>query len=356
MEEKTTNDSRHGNRIFLMAGSVMLLLGVLIRMTAQYVPGFADWYGEYIYSVLAGTIGRVGGFFPFSVAEAGLYILIIFCLFYSVKFRRKPGKLLSRGVFLTEVLFFSYIVCCGVNYYRTPFSEYAGIERRESSKEELEELCRYLTEKVNGYEVYAGKSLTLKEYNEAGTEAMEKLGKEYPVLRGFYPRPKALGISWILSVQQLAGIYAPFTIEANYNRDMVPYNIPHTLCHELSHLKGFMREDEANFIGYLACIEAEKEEFRYSGYLMGWIYATNALAREDRDTYTEIYLMLDEKIRQDLRINSLFWNKYEGKVAQAADKVNDTYLKINNQEDGVKSYGRVVDLMLAHYRKMEKKS
>ena len=29
--------------------------------------------------------------------------------------------------------------------------------------------------------------------------------------------------------------------------------------------------------------------------------------------------------------------------------MNDTYLKLQNQTDGVKSYGRMVDLMLAYY-------
>lgn len=33
-----------------------------------------------------------------------------------------------------------------------------------------------------------------------------------------------------------------------------------------------------------------------------------------------------------------------------AAKVNDSYLKSNRQEDGVKSYGRMVDLLLADYR------
>ena len=30
--------------------------------------------------------------------------------------------------------------------------------------------------------------------------------------------------------------------------------------------------------------------------------------------------------------------------------MNDTYLKMNDQSDGVQSYGRVVDLMLAVFR------
>ena len=67
------------------------------------------------------------------------------------------------------------------------------------------------------------------------------------------------------------------------------YNIPHTICHELSHLKGFMREDEANFIGYLACIGSDSPDFRYSGYLTGWVYAGNALAKADLEAYYGLY-------------------------------------------------------------------
>ena len=53
--------------------------------------------------------------------------------------------------------------------------------------------------------------------------------------------------------------------------------------------------------------------------------------------------------KSNLAANDLFWDKYEGKAAEAASKMNDTYLKLNQQKDGVKSYGRVVDLMLAYY-------
>lgn len=182
--------------------------------------------------------------------------------------------------------------------------------------------------------------------------AMQAAGEKFPCLEGFYPRPKEVLVSWILSVQQLCGVYSPFTVEANFNGDMPDYNVPHTLCHELSHLKGFMREDEANFIGYLACISSEKEAFRYSGYLTGWVYAGNALARVDRKRYIELTNQLCGEARQDLDENSDFWNRYESKVSEAATQMNDTYLKMNSQTEGVKSYGRMVDLMLS-YRRMQ---
>ena len=70
----------------------------------------------------------------------------------------------------------------------------------------------------------------------------------------------------------------------------------------------------------------------------------------------ELYRLLEPGIVKDLAENTAFWNRFDGKVAEAADRVNDAYLKINDQQDGVKSYGRVVDLMLAHYRDLTEKA
>lgn len=221
------------------------------------------------------------------------------------------------------------------------------------SKEELYELLCWLTEQVNeSCEVLYGQET---EYSQAelaylGVEAMQLLSEEYPVLQGFYPRPKPLLLSGFLSVQQLAGIYSPFTVEANYNQDMTAYNIPHTICHELSHLRGFMREDEANFIGFLACIGSPDAGYRYSGYVSGWIYAGNALAKTDRGAYRACHDRLDERVLQDFQENREFWSHYESGISEAAETMNDTYLKANHQRDGVQSYGRAVDLMLAWYR------
>ena len=50
-----------------------------------------------------------------------------------------------------------------------------------------------------------------------------------------------------------------------------------------------------------------------------------------------------------MRQSAAYWRQFETKVAEISDKVNDSYLKANNQEDGVKSYGRMLDLLLAYY-------
>ena len=352
--------------ISLVLAAASAVLGACARM----VPGFAHTYSITVYPVLVNTIGRFSSIFPFSLSEAGLYLAAVFCILNLLFLIKKPLAALSRLFFLACLLLFLYTAGCGINYYRTPFSYEAGMVMEQSSAGELYSLCLFLTEQINSTltetdhsgdalkGLYPGQTedtplpsaAMLRELGMEGVKSMKGLGTAYPQLSGYYPYPKPLMNPRLLSIQQLCGIYSPFTIEANYNREMPYYNIPHTICHELSHLKGFMREDEANFIGYLACIGSDSPDFRYSGYLTGWVYAGNALAKADLEAYYELYGRLAPEAARDLAWNNQFWDRFDGKVAEASTQLNDRYLKANNQEDGVRSYGRMVDLMLAYYR------
>lgn len=342
--------STRRNRAAALWGLALLVLAGAGQLAARNFKSFGGWYAVHVYSVVVSVAGRFWGLLPVSAAELGLYVLGAVTVWYVVRHGRDWKAVGSRAVFVTGAAAFLYTYQCGINYYRQPFSSELKLEVRESSVQELAELCRYLTEKVNET---ADDTPYEYSWTQWGREAMERLGETYPGLSGYYPRPKPVTISWILSVQQLSGIYSPFTVEANYNRQMTAYNIPHTICHELSHLRGYMREDEANFIGYLACIGSERQCFQYSGYLTGWVYAGNALAGQDMETYRELYQSLLPQVQQDLRENSEFWNRYEGRVAEVSNQMNDAYLKINDQKEGVRTYGRMVDLMLVHYRQAE---
>ena len=93
---------------------------------------------------------------------------------------------------------------------------------------------------------------------------------------------------------------------------MTPYNIPFSACHELAHLRGFMQEEEANFIAFLAGTGADSPELSYSSYLLGWINCTNALFQVDEEAYRELYGELSEGVKADLAANSAFWERYDG--------------------------------------------
>lgn len=374
----------------LAAAVILLALSAGLMALAAARPQFAEWYAENIYPVFVDTAGRLWGIFPFSVSEIGLYILISAFLLSLAGMAvqavrraraaraaaqsteqtaaqgteqtavqnaaRAASSWLSCILLAAGILAFLYTICCGINYHRRSFSEEEGIVTYRYTAQELKDVCLWLTEEVNALsgEVDRGSSgvMTLEApEGEGAVEAMRDLAEEFPALEGYYPQPKKLLVSEILSYQGLTGIYSPFTVEANYNGDMTAYNIPFTACHELSHLRGFMQEEEANFIAFLACIGAERTDFQYSGYLSGWVYCMNALYRADHESWQEVRPLLAEEAGSDLEADSAFWDAYEGRISETADRINDTYLKVNGQADGVRSYSRMVDLIVAYFEK-----
>lgn len=363
MKRKSEKTERNSKRRITVSALLLVLSAGLMVLSVQ-APDFAEWYSRNIYPVLVSAIGRLTGLLPFSLAEICLYLLLaalilsLICLCIGIARKGEAGRRLfawfSCAVLAVSILAFLYTAGCGVNYHRKTFSSEEGIIASDYTAEELQEICIRHTEEVNSR---AGKVsrdsdgvmiLTAPE-GERAVEAMEKLAEAFPSLKGYYPMPKKVAVSEILSYQGLTGVYSPFTIEANYNGDMTPYNIPFTACHELSHLRGFMEEKEANFIAFLACIGSDRTDFQYSGYLSGWTYCMNALYRADPEAWQETRSLLDKKAEADVWANSQFWNSYEGVISETADRINDTYLRANGQADGVRSYDRMVDLIMAYF-------
>lgn len=359
------------NRRKSIMGSILFAAGFILMYISRISRTFAQWYSMHVYPVWVNVTGRLAGVFAFSVSEVLLYTVLLLAVLtllrLIVKAVRKCGakrELLAWGVRLyvfAGVLLFLYVLNCGINYHRESFSESSGIEMESYTAKELKGVCLWLTEEVNARSSQVARDkggvmrLGLRgEEGRGAVNAMQRLGREYPELSGFYPNPKGLLCPWILSVQQLTGIYSPFTVEANYNSGIVDYNIPFTMCHELSHLRGFMQEEEANFIAFLASSSSEDIHFQYSGYLMGWKYCMNVLYQADYDAWEEVRGKLSGEAEPDLAANREFWDKYDGRIAEAANKVNDTYLKANDQSEGVESYNKMVDLIVAYRTKSKK--
>jgi hypothetical protein len=361
----------------LVPAGILAAAGAGLLAAADRFPAFAEWYRENVYRWISAVFSGVSGIFPFSLSEIGIYLLLavtaadlVRCLALAGSGESRIRKLSRLGIRLltaAAVLWFLYAANCGVNYRSRAFSELAGLEPAEGSVEELDALCGYLTEEIRKADAELGigesgvgqtadtpapDSAYFRRTGNLCRMAMESLGETWPELRRRYPMPKPILGSRFFSSRQITGIYSPFTVEANVNREIPYYNIPFTMCHELSHLCGFMREDEANFIAFLALAGAEDEEIRRSGLLCGFVYAGNALAAADPERYSLRYGELADADRQDLAWNNEFWDQFQGKAAETHEKVNDAYLRANGQAEGTASYGRMVDLMLAWYEKL----
>lgn len=340
-------------------------VSLILTLLAKNTDSFAEWYSTNIYPFFVGTVGRITSLLPFSLCEILLYTVIILAVVGAVlsviRFIRGKGK--RKQIFMRALavvlnfavsVFFVFTLFCGINYNRTPFSAVSGFTVETYTAQELADLCVYILKNANdaAQKIETNETLTVN-LDEECKKAMNLLGERYDSLSGFYPNAKAVIASEGMSYMRILGMYTPFTIEANYNVNAPDFAKPFTVCHELSHLKGFMREDEANFIAYLACTGSDNIYLQYAGYVYALIYAANALySAAGADIYNELMSYADEKIIAELRANSAYWKQYETPVATVATSVNDTYLKSQGQSDGKKSYGRFVDLMIS-YRKMQ---
>ena len=346
------------------------LIGTGLYFLAARSKTFADWYADKIYPLWVGSMGRLTGLVPFSVNEMAIYLLILLGIIWVVRdlvraFRKRVrkgwmGRWLRTVILAGGCRWLAFMIGCGVNYNGRTFAEKYNLDISGGTKEELADIVRRMVQEVNALADQvprdeSGLCIMEETLLEDAEASMRKLSETYDGLDGFYPPAKAVLWSEFLSMENICGVHSPFTSEAQYNRLITPYNIPHTICHELSHLKGFMREDEANYIGFLACIGSDSAAFRYSGYMLGYIYVSNALYSVDYDLWFEVRQGLCDAALYDLEQNTVYWGRYQTKLAEVKNTANDNYLKFNHQSDGVKSYGRVVNLILAYYRENPQK-
>ena len=349
---------------------LLLPLSFLLTALAAANPHITESvYSRGIYPFLAGTLGRFFGLFPFAVAEFLLYVLILTAVVWlcvqivSLVTKKEKGNralgMLATICCVSGIGYFLFTAFCGLNYHRITFAEQSGLAVRPSSVQELGSLYQELVDRTNylralvpenEYGVMVFYPESFNDLARRAPQGIERLAERYPVLGGFTPPPKPVLASRGLSIMRVSGIYIPFTFEATVNAEMPHFNIPFTMMHELAHFKGFMREDEANFIAYLASREMDDPVFQYSGTVLALIYTGNALFSVAPELQREIISGLHPAVLRDFADNRAFWQQFEGPVAQAVTAVNDAYLRHNRQEDGVLSYGRMVDLLLADYR------
>jgi hypothetical protein len=236
--------------------------------------------------------------------------------------------------------------------------------------EKCNELSAQMNRDAQGRVDYPGSILSdgkESDMQDKAVEAMKNLGAEYPAMNinGYFPRPKAMYFSDFMCQQHMQGYYFPFSMEANYNDVMYVLNKPFTMCHELAHLKGYIYEDEANFIGYLACIGSDDIYFQYSGYLSAFSYLENDLykakhtapsAFAQAEAKNPLTNVLTQVYADNIFVEQTEWDRIEDSaildtetVDKAADVFIDANLKVNGVEDGALSYNRMVELLMQYY-------
>jgi len=254
------------------------------------------------------------------------------------------------------VTYFAFLLVWGLNYRRLPFATLAGLAPSQVEVPALERLGAELVNITNTLRADVREDAAgvmqldgdLADALERANGGLEEAARTYAPLAGDWGPPKPVYASAVMSFLGIRGIYFPFTGEANVNTSCPASTIPFSACHELAHLRGFAREDEANFIAFVACRAHTDADYRYSGYLAATLYVLKALPAGA--TRSRLLTSFAPGVQRDLAEQRRWRERYQTPLADLSERVNDTYLRANGEAAGTRSYGRMVQLLVAEWQ------
>jgi len=346
------------------------------------VPGVMDWTSKYISAPICGFLGMLSTIYPFSITEILVTAAIIWLIYYIIKTvmvtvrRRGKWKILGKRLLPIAVaalyIWGAFCWLWNSGYYAPGFAERNGFAGDGVALEDLVTVTKLFAKKANELAPLVKRDDDGRFIEErrdiftASTGVYQNLILRFPSLSGRLYAPKPMLFSWLMSRTGYSGVYFALTGEANINTNVPAPMLPSVVAHEHAHQLGVFAEDEASFVSIAACVSSGNIVFEYSGYLSGLMSLMTALHGEDLDTWNEISSALSEDVKGDWRENYDFWESQKTvetgigfldsiltsvttTVSDAVDFVYNGYLKSQNQELGIKSYGACVNLLVEYF-------
>ena len=198
----------------------------------------------------------------------------------------------------------------------------------------------------------AGAGPLLKERIISGSiQGYKNLQPVYPFL-AYHPHSVKSSLFGVLgNYMGYTGYYNPFTAEAQVNEAVPEFLHPFVACHEIAHQLGYAKENEANFVGFLAAKASGDTAFRYSAYMDMFLYANAELYRTDSVLARQNLKKLFPEVQRDLAELRAYRIKYDNPLDKLISIFYDRYLRMNQQPDGERTYSKVVLWLLAYYDK-----
>lgn len=339
----------------------------VLHMVCCLSASFADFFSDTVCALFRFLMAKATGWIPFSLGEL-IVIMLPIVLIVMVGFsiwmtKHYSAKLYCRTLAgMLSVLFSLYslfVLTLAPGYQSSTLDQKMHLDRQAVTADELLETAAILRDKANAeleavlfrHGTFSVMPYSLDEMNEKLNDAYEKTAKKYDFLQNFRSNIKFVMLSEPMSYTHITGVYSFYTGEANLNINFPDYSLPYTAAHELAHQRGIAREDEANFVAFLACKESDDPYIRYSGYVNLLEYVMNALYRADAGKHSALYHSLDYRVKYEFAAQSNFFEQYRDSVAaDISSSVNNAYLQSQGQTAGTGSYGLVVDLAVAYYK------
>ncbi|WP_394750032.1 DUF3810 domain-containing protein [Spongiimicrobium salis] len=335
---------------------------LLVKWLGNYPEFVEEYYSKGLYPVIAEFWRLLLGWIPFSIGDVLYASLIFIVLRYIIvkrkEIKRNPKNFIRDVIMVISVAYFTFHLLWGMNYYRQPISQALDLPQNYS-KNALLSLTTDLIETTNSlhYEITKDSTAmvvlpyTREEVFQKTIQGYEHLKDVFPLLAYKRPSIKTSLFSTPLSYMGYGGYLNPFTHEAQVNGKMPIFRFPMVSGHEAGHQIGYSAENETNFIGYLVTVNNENAYFRYAAYAGALRYCLADIKRANEKTFQKIYKQLNIGVKKNYKEIADFWASYENPLEPVFKTIYSSFLKVNNQKDGIRSYSRVVRLLVAFHQK-----
>ncbi|NIK92709.1 DUF3810 domain-containing protein [Mangrovimonas sp. CR14] len=349
---------RKSPKLFLALAIIPQIL--FIKWISVYPETVETHYSLGFYPIVSKVFRFTLGWLPFSFGDLFYAIAIIYMLRWLILNAKRITQD-TKGWFLDvfsafSVIYFAFHLLWGMNYYRLPLHQKLNLEA-DYSTEQLMAVTEKLIEKSNALQLQLAKNDSVKvqvpfkemEVFKMVPEGYHRLREEFPDLDY---KPKSIKKSLFslpLTYMGFSGYLNPLTNEAHVDGYIPIYRFPVVSSHEVAHQLGYAAENEANFIGSLAAINHPNVYFNYCGYTFALKHCLLEVYRRD----PEAYEILKEKIHVGILKNyqevQNFWMEYQNPLEPLFQSSYNHFLKVNNQQDGMKSYSYVVALVVNYF-------
>ena len=109
----------------------------------------------------------------------------------------------------------------------------------------------------------------------------------------------------------------------------------------MAHQAGIAAEGDANLMAYAVGTAGNDTSFSYSCYLNIWLYTNNRLWFRDSTLSKNLEAQLNPLTRAHIDTLEAISEKYHNDVTKYSGELYDSYLRMEHQKDGIRSYGNV---------------
>jgi hypothetical protein len=350
---------------------LLIISAILVKFASTQQVWVEENYSNGLYPIISKIQRSIFGWIPFSIGDLFYAFLVFVIIYKTVQFiryiiKKKVNRQyllsgLKQWIFFFLFVYVFFYGLWGLNYSRKGVSYQLNLEVKQYSTSDIDTVAGIIQQRLNFYAT----NIDLKQRDsfnkkkilfEKAAEAYLYANNTYPFLSYDAQSIKPSLFSYLGNYFGFQGYYNPFSGEAQVNTTIPRFLEPFVSAHEVAHQVGYAKENEANFVAYLACKAYPNNTYRYSMYFDMYLYVITELDNRDSILAKAYRDKLHPQAKKDIDEYRSFLKKYRNQVEPVISWIYDGYLQANDQPEGKRTYNMVVAYLIAYYKKFGKEA